>query len=245
LTLVGLLTPVSVGFGSKLEVARIVPLSFLPFVALVIASLLFREAIRRYTSVRGTEKRRYARFAAVEAGVVLLATLGLVHLQGRMWALAILAVPAVVTELRYRRQGGSVPIWHVISGVLGLSLIVPLGLFTVGVTDRSALTIVFSLFVAYHVLAIVRVKMVMNRPPEQSGRSPGHWLLVPVMVLVATIAVWAWGVVGPSVPLLFLVSTMRTAHLASVTDLPSTKRLGRTEALLSILFVLGGPWFLP
>ncbi|MDR5656449.1 hypothetical protein RH831_04545 [Halodesulfurarchaeum sp. HSR-GB] len=245
LLIVGLLTPVSVGLGAGVSWTSTVLVSVLLFWLLTVGAMLFREAVRRHGAAAGHEKRRYAVIGAVEALLVSLAIGGLVVLQGPIWALGVLAVPAVLVELRYRGQGGAGRLRGVAAGVLGLSVIAPAGAHLLGITNPGLLGVLYALFAGYHLLATYRVRLVVTRTRAESEISTGRWLLVPVGAVVAVLGGWSIGLIGPAGPVLFGLSTARTVHLAITSDSPPMKRLGQTEALLSTLFVLGGPWLLP
>ncbi|MFQ3293320.1 MAG: hypothetical protein ACI9PP_002253 [Halobacteriales archaeon] len=242
---VGLLTPVSLAIAAGVNWTISVLGSYLLFVTLAVGTMLYRAAVRRYRLADGPRKRYYATYGAVEGTVVVLAIAGLVALQGPEWGVALVALPGVVAELRYRGQGSSVPLLDVVMGVLGLSVLVPAGALIVGIEARSAVASLFVLFAAYHVLATYRVKTVMKRSRERSDTSTTRWLMPFVVVLLVVVAGWSLDVLGVAAPILFLVSTVRTGKLAAASESPSTKRLGRSEAFLSLLFVLGAPWLLP
>ncbi|WP_148661825.1 hypothetical protein [Halodesulfurarchaeum formicicum] len=245
LLIVGLLTPMSVALGAGVSPTGTVLVSVLLFWVLAVGAMLFREAVRRHGAAAGHEKRRYAVVGAVEALLVSLAIGGLGVLQGPIWALGVLAVPAVLLELRYRGQGGAGRLRGVAAGVLGLSVVAPAGVHLLGVTDPALLGMLYALFAGYHLLATYRVKLVVTRRQTEPSLATARWLLVPVGALLSVLGGWSVGLIGPAGPALFGLSTARTVQLAMSSDTPAMKRLGKTEALLSVLFVLGGPWLLP
>lgn len=243
--IVGLLTPVSLAIAAGVNWTSSMLGSYLLFVTLAVGTMFFRAAVRRYRLANGARKRHFATYGVVEGTVIVLAIAGLVAWQGPEWGVTLMAVPGVLAELRYREQGSSAPLLDVVMGVLGLSVLVPVGALVVGIEARSNVASLFVLFAAYHGLATYRVKTVMNRSRGRSSPPATRILVVFVIVLIAIVTGWGLGVFGVAMPILFLVSTIRTGQLVLVLESADTKRLGRSETLLSLLFVIVVPWFLP
>jgi hypothetical protein len=244
LLVVALLLPVSVAFGPEGSWTGTSVLSYLLFAIVAVGTMLLREAMRRYGLTSGTARHRILKFAVAESLVVVAAIGGLVALRGMAWVSAVGVFPAVAFELRFREQGRAGSFLDVAAGVLGLSLLVPVGASLLGVGSPVALSSLFLLFAGFHLLAIHRVMTAMKRA-RQSNQSATSGILAPVIALAAVVVGWQIGWVGLAGPVLFTISTVRTVQLLTAAALPPTKRIGQTEAVLSALFVLGGAWLLP
>ena len=133
---VALLTPfgVALGAGTDWTATRIG--ASLLLVVVAAGTMLFREAVRRHAVTEGRAARRMEQFGAIEAVLVGLAVAGLGWLLGWRWVLGLAVLPGVVLELRFRTQGGDGGFRHVAAGVVGLSTVVPVALWLLGLPAR-------------------------------------------------------------------------------------------------------------
>lgn len=221
------------------------PAQFGLFVALAVLALLFRETLRRLElHEEPARRRRLRRIATVEAGAIGLLALGLGILAGPWWLLGAVAIPAVVADVRVRRRGWPVPLGGELSGVAALSVAVPAGALSLGLDGIETAALLWLLYLAFHVGSVLRVQSRLSGTKNRKSTVERVNLAYHGTALIFAGAGWYVGSLGSSAPLLFALATVQTAtdHGGGPVEL---KRIGRTEGVLSSLFVLGAPWLLP
>lgn len=244
MTAAALLTPLAVvvssGGPGLLQLAP-----YAAFVALIAGALLLREAIKRRRRTNDAIVRR--RLTAVAAGetVAIVALSGvLVLLSGPAWILGVVLVPLVVVDLRLRNHGWPIPMGGELSGVFGISLLVPAAATLLEVGDPFLIGGLWLVFLAFHVGSVLRVAMSL---PGRSAVSTRGLLTVGlayhgVFIVLAALA-WLEGWAGLATPLVFAAAVVRVGQLVARGDGPVELRaLGRAEGTLSVLFVLAAPW---
>lgn len=241
LLLVALVTPLSMSGGPGVPVRSGTVSTYGVFAGIAAGSLLFREAIRQTRLATSPAKRRYGSIALLEAALLVAFVGGLGALEGSGWTFLLLLPVGGALDAWRTRENGSKPLRKAGRGVLAIGVLVPLGLRLLGFTDPAMLVAGYGLFVGYHLLAVLRV-----------GAAVDAWQSVPAIALFVPIA--AFGLVGLGysmvglgigAPIVFAVSGLRSGQLELSGSAPSLKRLGQTEAILSLVFVLAGPVLLP
>ncbi|MDZ7850529.1 MAG: hypothetical protein U5K70_06885 [Halodesulfurarchaeum sp.] len=240
LLLVALATPVSIGIGAETAVPLGFGPAYLLFVGIAAGSMLFREATRQFFLSDPTKRRRYGLIAALEAVGILGLTGGLMALEGTGWGLLLLLPIGGAIEARLARDRRSKPLLKAGTGVLAIGALVPIGLLLLGFTDPTLVLAGYGLFFGYHLLAVLRVGAAV----EAGERVPAIALLVPLTVVGIAVVGYGSGFLGISSPVVFGLSALRSGQLQQRTGTPSLKRLGQTEAMLSLAFVLAGPFLL-
>lgn len=219
------------------------PLRFGLFAVLSVLALLFREALRRLDRHEEPDlRRRLRRILAVEAAAIVLVAATLAALAGPWWALSVLAVPAVVADVRVRRRGWPVPLGGELSGVAALSVAVPAGTLALEIGGADAALLLWLLFLGFHVGSVLRVQ---SRLGGRDSRAPMIRRVARayhVLALASAVVAWYVGALGPGAPLVFVVAAARTGIGGEAPAEP--RALGRTEGALSTLFVLSAPWLL-
>lgn len=238
--LVALGTAASIAIGSGVRITIETLSLFLALCGIGVGGLLFRAAVR--TSLRPTseEPRSAGRFLAVEgiALAVLIGVLVLGHHPG--WALLALLIPGIAAEAWLSRHGVANPLRIAVIGVLGIGALVPAGLLLFGVTDPSRVMLGYGSFLGYHLLAVLRVGSTIGA----LGSARVIARLVPVVALGFAAVGYAVDVLGIGAPVVFGLSLLRSGQLEHRKRAPSLTRLGQGEAVLSVAFVLAGPWLL-
>lgn len=240
LLLVALATPLSIGIGAETPVASSFAPAYLLFGGIAAGTMLFREVTRQILLADSAERRRYGSIAALEAvGIIGLAG-GLMALEGTGWGLLLLLPIGGAIEAWLTRDRRSKPLLKAGTGVLVIGGLVPAGLFLLDLTAPETLFLAYGLFFGYHLLAVLRVGAAV----AAVGAVPAIALLVPVLVVLLTIGGYLTGVLGIGAPIVFCLSALRSGQLERRTERPSLKRLGQAEAMLSLAFVLAGPFLL-
>lgn len=241
LLLVGLVTPVSIGFGSGHPLTvRSMP-SYLAFAGIAAATVLFREAIRQSLLAQPAATRRYKLIALLEA-IGLVALVGaLMALENPRWALLLLFPIGGALEAWVTRDHRSNPLLKAGGGVIAIGLFVPLGMGLLKFTEPAMLLAGYGLFVGYYLLAVLRVGAAV----EAVGSVPALALLVPIAAIGLVGVGYRTGGLGIGAAIVFGLSGLRSAQLQLRDLAPSLQRLGQAEAVLSLVFVLAGPVLLP
>ena len=235
---VALLTPLSVSFGTGISLTPRDCLAYLLFAGIAGGALFFREALRQYLLARPEESRWEFRVAVSEGSGILVLIFLLTMVKTPIWWLLGAVIPGVAIEA-YRSHGRDRKALSKAGfGVIMLGVVVPVGLVLLGVSDLRTIALVFGLFIGYHTLAILRVGAVI----EGVGTIRSIGLFVPIAAVILTVAGFSLGILGLGAPVVFGLSSLRSGHLELTAGSPSFKRLGQSEALLSFVFVLSGPW---
>lgn len=240
LLLVALATPVSIGIGAETAiVASVVPI-YLLFGGIAVGTMLFREASRQFLLANPVKRRRYGPIAALEAVVLVGGAGGLVLLEEAQWGLLLLLPLGGGIEAWLTRDQRSNPLRKAGVGVLVIGTLVPIGLLLLGFSDPLILFAGYGLFFGYHLLAVLRVGAAV----EGSRSMPAIALLVPIAAVALAVVGYGFGILGIAAPVVFGLSGLRSKQLKLKDGDPSLKRLGQTEAMLSLAFVLAGPFLL-
>ena len=238
--LVALVTPLTVALGTSIRVTGSALVSSLFLCGIGGFSLLFHEAVRVALDPGENGQPCVRRFLVVEGGAIAALAGGLAVTHHWVWALLILLLPGIAVVAWFTRSREN-PLRTAAIGVPVLGGVVPLGLSLLGIRDVGTLLTVFGIFVMFYELAVLRV-----------GSAVGAFSLDARLVMlppVGAVLVAGGGAVasvfGVGVPLVFGLSALRSVNLSLRESAPSLKRLGRSEALLSLVFVLSGPVLLP
>lgn len=235
---VALLTPPSVSFGTGISLSPSNGIAYLLFAGIAGGALFFREAICQYLLVRPGETPWVGLVAVVEGTVLLILIGGLTLVKTPTWWFLGAVIPGVAIEAFRSHGRDRKALSKAGIGVFVLALVVPVGMVLLGFTDPRTIALVFGLFVGYHILAILRVGAVV----EGVGAIRAVGLFVPIAAVVLAVAGFSLSILGLGAPIVFGLSGLRSGHLERTAGSPSFKRLGQSEALLSVVFVLSGPW---
>lgn len=242
---VAVLLPVTVAIGRPAGLDLPSLLAYVLFALLGVGVLGFREAVQRRLRAPAQHQQRFTVFALVEALGLFLIVGALVVLEGQLWGVAIIVIPAVLMDVAIRRRGMPIPLWDELTGILSISLAVPVGSVILELGGYDMIALLYGIFVAFHVLGLVRVKTALSRDSARYRTVLGVGLGIHLVFLVAAGAGWWVGATGVSTPLVFLASLGRGAWLAAQDEPPAVRRLGRGERAFSVILLLGGPLLLP
>lgn len=240
LVLVGLGTPVSVALGIGIPLTRETLVLYLPFCGIGVGGLLFREAIRTSLRSRPEDSRPVGRFIAVEGIGLAVLSGALVVGHHPAWGVLVLLIPVIAVEAWVSRHRQANPLLKAVIGVFVIGGLVPAGLLLLGETDPGNAGVVYVLFLGYHLLAVLRVAAGVGA----LGSVPTIALLVPTLAVLFTAFGYLAGMFGPGTPIVFGLSALRSGQLERRAESPSLKHLGQAEAMLSLAFVLAGPFLL-
>lgn len=239
-----LLSPLVIAVVRTPDWARHLP-AFALLVGISLGVLFFREALRQWWRPRA-RPRKMAWIAGGEAVLILLFTSGLIWLENALWAVGYLVVPAVVVDVVVRRRGGwPLPMGNEVAGVLSLSLAVPAGWVLFDLGGLPTMIVLWLAYVAYHGAGLVRVRMALELEGDERLTAEVAGVGFHVILLAIASGGWYLGYLGPGAPPVFAIATIYTEWRARGAYTPPRASLGRSEAVLSTLFVLVSPWIIP
>lgn len=239
-----LLAPLAVAVVWTTGWSRHLP-AFVLLVGISLGVLFFRETFRRWWRPR-ERPRKLALIAGGEAVLILLFASGLIWLENALWAVGYLVVPAVVVDVVVRRRGGwPLPMGNEIAGVLSLSLAVPAGWVLFDLGDLLAMIVLWLVYVTYHGAGLVRVQMALRLEGDERRTAEVAGVGFHVILLAIAVGGWYLGYLGPGAPPVFAIAMIYTEWRARGAHTPPRASLGRSEAVLSTLFVLVSPWIIP
>lgn len=242
---VALSIPLAVSLGVATSLTTVIIGAYVLLSLLSIGVLFFREAVRRRIQAPTKYQRQFTLHTIVQGAMLVLLSAGLMVLKGWAWAFSVIVIPAAFTDIVIRQRGVGIPLWDELTGVLAISLAVPVGAVLLGIVEMEVLVLLYGLFVSFHVLGVARVKTVLSRNEPRYRTVVWVDVGVHLVGLLASGGVWFLGHAGIALPIVFFLSLGRALYLVWQDEAPPVPKLGRGERAFSIILVLAGPWLLP